>query len=211
MSVLLLCFGCGETAESPAIVQAADECARPTKPLGDVILDDDAGPARADDLEALANVTEITGTLYVYSPYSGPLRLPNLRKLGGLHIEGSAAPQENGQAQITTLELPNLTHIDDEIWVYLAWDLVTLDLRSLESVGNRVFIHRNVELKTLRLDSLSDSPSLEITGNLSLPSCTTESLARFGGSSANGDADTRCHCEMVCDHLEGRCDDVKTP
>ena len=223
MGALVLCVACGETSAPSTPVDTAggatgivdqvgemDECAEPPAPVDGVVLDGSVGIARPSDLDALANVAEITGTLSIVSLHSGPLRLPNLRKLGSLELNGSPAPPDTPN-QTTSLELPNLTHIDDQLYLYLGWNLAKVDLRSLQAVGNRVFIHRNIDLKTLRLDSLTDSPQLEITGNLSLPSCATESLAQLGGSSANGDADTRCHCEMVCDHLEGVCEDVKTP
>jgi hypothetical protein len=212
LGALLLCLACGETSLSPKPAEATggaativDECAEAPAPLDGVVLEGGVEIARPSDLDALANVAEIKGTLSVVALHSGPLRLPNLRKVGSLELNGSPAPPETPN-QTTSLELPNLTHIDDQLWIYLGWNLAEVDLRSLESVGNRVFIHRNLELKTLRLESLTDSPGLEITGNLSLPSCITESLAQFGGSSANGDADTRCHCEAVCSHLEARCD-----
>ncbi|HEX2871130.1 MAG TPA: hypothetical protein VHP33_07740 [Polyangiaceae bacterium] len=223
LGALVLCVACGETSPPYKPVDAAggaapfveqigeaDECAEPPAPVDGVVLEGSVGIARPSDLDALANVAVITGTLSVISLHSGPLRLPNLRKVGSLELNGSPAPPDTPN-QTTSLELPNLTHIDDQLYIYLGWNLAEVDLRSLQAVGSRVFIHRNIDLKTLRLDSLTDSPQLEITGNLSLPSCITESLARLGGSAANGDADTRCHCEMVCDHLKGVCEDVKTP
>jgi hypothetical protein len=223
LGMLVLCIACGETSRpstpteatagaAPVVdaVDEVDECARDPEAVDGVVLEGSVAVNNPSDLEALTNVSVITGTLSVGPLHSGPLRLPNLRKVGSLELNGSPA-QPASPNQTTSLELPHLFQIDDQLWIYLGWNLVEIDLHSLQSVSNRVFIHRNVDLKTLRLDSLADSPALEITGNLSLPSCITESLARFGGSSANGDADTRCHCEMVCGHLQGACEDVKTP
>lgn len=175
-----------------------------------MILEGSVTVASASDVESLADVTEITGTLSIVSLHSGPLLLPNLRKLGSLELNGSSAPPGSPN-QTTSLELPNLTQVDDQLWIYRGWNLLEVDLHSLRSVGNRVFIHRNIDLKTLRLDALTDAPTLEVTGNLSLPSCTIDWLPHFNDYPANGDADTRCHCEMVCGHLEGRCDGVRTP
>lgn len=175
-----------------------------------MIFDGSVTVGSASDVESLADVTEITGTLSVVPPHSGPLLLPNLRKLGSLDLTGSPGPPDIPN-QTTSLELPNLTQVDDQLWIYRGWNLIEVDLHSLQSVGNRVFIHRNIDLKTLRLDALTDSPELEVTGNLSLPSCTIDWLPHFNDYPANGDADMRCHCEMICDHLEGVCEDVKTP
>ena len=223
MGALVLCIGCGETSRSPTAVEMAggaapvvdeveqvDECAEPVPSEDGTLLDRPVTISSPSDVEAIAHVGVITGTLTISSLHSGPLRLPNLRKVGSLEFVGSPAEPE-GPNQTTSLELPNLLFVDDQLSIYLGWNLIEVDLHSLQRVGTGVFIDRNVELRTLRLDSLTDSPEFELSGNLSLPSCMTESVAQFGSSSANGDADTRCHCEIVCGHLEGRCDDVKTP
>lgn len=140
-------------------------------PVEDVIFDGDVVLDTSDDLAAVANYTEITGSLWVGAvTWTGALDWPNLRRVGGsIYVENT---------NTTAVRMPNLIEVGGELWVYLNSLLLDADFRSLTRVGDRLWIYRNRDLAGLHLDALAeiDSGDISVQGNLVLPECFATAL-----------------------------------
>jgi hypothetical protein len=187
---------------------SAPTCLPDPEPAGDGVYEGDVTLTTPSDVAAIVDFEEIRGSLRVPSTYSGVLELPNLRRLSGdLHIEGSPGPKPELD-QVTSLRLANLQHLGGELWIYLAWSLSEVDLRSLESVTGQIFIMRNLSMRVARFDALQEvGGGVTFAAQTSLPQCVTALNPILGSAaSANGSADTTCHCESPCGYVQAQCD-----
>ncbi len=167
-------------------------------------LEGDLTLTTADDVEAAAQYSVITGNLTFVGTQLADVDLPNLRTVGGDLTADSTS--------VTRLSLPNLTQIGGGLWFYLNFSLegdltkslLAVDLRNLRRISGELYVHRNVYLSSLQVGALTDVGGMQVSGNLDLPWCYVEGVAALFDATPTGERED-CTCSVECGVVQAMC------
>ena len=185
--VLLSLLGACNTASSPG----QDSGTLDTAPC-DSIFEGTYLVGNQEDLDALSEYCEVTGSLSIYRSSLTSFSIPQITAVG-------ETLSVTSNDSLTSFSLPNLSAVSSDVMVESNGALLSFELPSLTEVGdgpfNNVWVEHNDALTSFDLSALTRvSGSLFVRFNAALSAFELSALTRLGGYLGVSDNDALAQC-----------------